>query len=113
LTVPHAILHLPRKPEHVVGTAMPFSKFNVDPEDIEAMRAAFRRVCNALHLTCGRDDPRTEQVVLKIVELAKAGELDPERLCIDVLAELGEGATSRGQTVCEPIEVSRQARGPG
>jgi hypothetical protein len=29
----------------------------------------------------------TEMVVVKIVELAKAGELDPERLCIAVLAD--------------------------
>jgi hypothetical protein len=66
---------------------MQFSKYNVDPEHIEAMRAAFRRVCEVLHLDCRRDGPLTDQVVLKIVELAKAGELAPERLCIDVLAD--------------------------
>jgi hypothetical protein len=75
-----------------MGAAMPFSKFNVEPEHIEAMRAAFRRVCDVLQLDCGRDDPMTELVVMKIVELAKA-ELDPERLSIEVLAQLG---TSRG-----------------
>jgi hypothetical protein len=32
----------------------------------------------------------TEIVVMKIVELAKAGELDPERLCIAVLADLDD-----------------------
>jgi hypothetical protein len=30
----------------------------------------------------------TEHIVMKIVERAKAGELDPELLCIDVLAQL-------------------------
>jgi hypothetical protein len=76
-----------------MGEAMPFSKFDVDPRHIEAMRAAFRRVCDLLELECGRDDPMTELVVMKIVEVAKAGELDPERLSIEVLAKLG---TSRG-----------------
>jgi hypothetical protein len=32
----------------------------------------------------------TEIIVTKIVELAKAGELDPERLCIAVLADLDD-----------------------
>jgi hypothetical protein len=53
------------------------------------MHAAFRRVCDILQLSCDREDPLTELVVLKIMELAKAGEHDPEILCIDVLAELG------------------------
>jgi hypothetical protein len=67
---------------------MPFSKHSIDPEYIEAMRAAFHRVCDALQLNCHADDPMTEIVVMKIVELANAGELDPERLCIAVLADL-------------------------
>ena len=71
-----------------MGETMPFSKFDVDPEHIEAMREAFRRVCDILQLDCGRDDPVTELIVTKIVERAKAGELDPERLCIDLLAEI-------------------------
>jgi hypothetical protein len=71
-----------------MGAAMPFSKFTVDPGHIEAMRAAFRRVCDILQLDCGRDDPMTELVVMKIVELARGGELDSERLCIGVLASL-------------------------
>jgi hypothetical protein len=66
---------------------MPFSKFDVDP-DIESMRTAFRLVCDALQLDCRADDPMTEIVVMKVVELAKAGERDPERLCIAVLADL-------------------------
>jgi hypothetical protein len=46
--------------------------------------------------------PLTEIVVLKIVELAKAGERDPEILCIDVLAELG--TPSQGLTLDAPPE---------
>jgi hypothetical protein len=67
---------------------MPFSKYNLEPEHIEAVRAAFYRVCNALRLDCGADDQITEFVVDKIVSLVKAGELDPERLCDAVLSEL-------------------------
>jgi hypothetical protein len=66
---------------------MPFSEY-IDPERIEVMRAAFNRVCDVLRLECSKDDPMTEIVVEKIVELAKDGELDPERLCIDTLAAL-------------------------
>jgi hypothetical protein len=69
---------------------MSFSKYNADPERAEAMREAFHRVCGVLHLDGNAQDPLTELVVLKIIELAKAEDLDPERLCIDVLAELGE-----------------------
>jgi hypothetical protein len=83
---------------------MPFSKFKLDPnEHIEAMHAAFQRVCDILQLSCDREDPLTE-FVLKIVQLAKAGERDPEILCIDVLAALG--APLRGVTpgsMSEPI----------
>ena len=70
---------------------MPFSKYDItDPVRIEAMRAAFNRVCDVLQLECGREDLMTEIVVEKIVELAKDGELDPEQLCIDTLAALGD-----------------------
>jgi hypothetical protein len=73
-----------------MGATMPFSKYNIDPEHIEAMRAAFHRVCDILQLNCDADDPMTEIVVMKIVELAKAGQLDPERLCLVVMADLDD-----------------------
>jgi hypothetical protein len=64
------------------------------------MRAAFHRVC----VYCGTEDPMTEIVVMKIVELTRGGELDPERLCIDTLAALASspvgaaaGSTSASQ----------------
>jgi hypothetical protein len=34
---------------------MPFSKHQVDSEHIEAMRSAFKKVCDALVLKCGVD----------------------------------------------------------
>jgi len=67
---------------------MPFSKYSVDPEQIEALRAAFYRVCDVLQLSGEVDDRMTEVVAMKIMELAKGGELDPERLCVAVLASL-------------------------
>jgi hypothetical protein len=60
---------------------MPFSSSTVDPSLMDAMRAAFNRVCDVLQLSCDREDPLTEVVVTKIVDLAKAGERDPEKLC--------------------------------
>jgi hypothetical protein len=88
------------------NATMPFSKFNGDPQLLEAMRAAFDRVCDVLQLNGDREDPVTELVITKIVELAKAGELDPERLCIDVLAELQAPQQDAGQ------EARYQARKP-
>jgi hypothetical protein len=67
---------------------MPFSKYVVDPAHMETMRSAFRKVCDALQLSCDANDPMTEMIVMKIVELARAGELDPDRLCSRALVEL-------------------------
>jgi hypothetical protein len=72
-----------------MGSTMPFSNYKTaDSSLMEAMRAAFYRVCDVLQLSCDREDPLTEVVVTMIVELAKAGERDPEILCFTVLAEL-------------------------
>jgi hypothetical protein len=66
---------------------MRVTRHNLDAEDIEMMRAAFERVCEVLRLD---GDPMTEVVFTKVLELAKAGEHDPERQCIGVLAELND-----------------------
>jgi hypothetical protein len=66
---------------------MPFSKY-IEHEHIEAMRAAFHKVCDALLLNVDVDDPMTEVVVDKIVALAKAGEHDADRLAEHVLNDL-------------------------
>jgi hypothetical protein len=68
---------------------MPFSKhYIIEPEYIEAMRAAFYKVCDALLLNGDIDDPMTEVVVNKIVALAKVGEHDADRLAQHVLDDL-------------------------
>jgi hypothetical protein len=67
---------------------MPFSGYDADYDLMEAVRAAFHRICDVLQLARDREDPLTEVVVTKIVELAKTGERDPEKLCFAVLADL-------------------------
>ena len=67
---------------------MPFAKYNVGPAHIEAMRSAFQKVCDLLQLNCNADDPATDSIVMKIVQHAKAGELDPDRLCRRVLLDI-------------------------
>jgi hypothetical protein len=69
---------------------MPFSQHHVDPEHIESMRAAFKRVCDALQLKCDVGDPMTDIIVSKIVAAAKAGEHDADRLAALVLDDLAE-----------------------
>ena len=69
---------------------MPFSKHHVDPAHMEAMRAAFNKVCDALLLKCDAVDPMTEIIVSKIVALAKAGEHDADRLAARVLDDLAD-----------------------
>ncbi len=67
---------------------MPFSKYDIKPEHIEAMRAAFYKVCDVLLLNGDADDPMTGVVVDKIVALAKAGEHNADRLAERVLDDL-------------------------
>jgi hypothetical protein len=70
---------------------MPFSKHHVEPEHMEAMRAAFYKVCEALLLKGEVDDPITGIIVDKIVALGKAGEHDADRLVELVLVEFLDG----------------------
>jgi hypothetical protein len=67
---------------------MPFPEFMADPGNMDAMRLVFDRVCAALQLSCNVDDPLTELIVEKIVALARAGEVEPDRLCKLVLQDL-------------------------
>jgi hypothetical protein len=51
---------------------------------MEAMRLAFHKRCQALQLS-DVDDAFTDIVETRIVELAKTGERNPDRLCSQVL----------------------------
>jgi hypothetical protein len=68
---------------------MPFEKYVADPEHMEVMRTAFRKVCERVGLSCKVDDPMTEIIVAKIVALSKKGARDSDELTGRVLAELG------------------------
>ena len=66
-------------------TAIPFLQNSAfGPDEIMAMDEAFVNVCATLKIS-ERAGGLTEQVALKVVELAKAGERDPIRLTRRVL----------------------------
>ena len=58
-----------------------------DPDQITAMHTAFERVCARMRLSGTKAAPIIELVAIKIVELASAGEFDPEKLTCAVIAE--------------------------
>jgi len=72
---------------------MPLTPFlkeaTFDPQAINAMSTAFEAVCEALQLVT-RSDPLTEIVARKVIEVAGAGERDPERIRDLVLLALNE-----------------------
>jgi hypothetical protein len=55
-----------------------------DAETIRLMGIAFEMALGSLRATPGHADPVREAAARKIIELAKAGERDPERLCAGV-----------------------------
>jgi hypothetical protein len=59
-----------------------------DSDTIRVMGLAFELALVALRLR-DRGDLANEVIAQKIIELAKAGERNPERLCEGVLKELG------------------------
>jgi hypothetical protein len=58
------------------------------PDQIDAMHKAFQQVCARLRLTGTKSIPVVELVAIRIVELADAGEFDPDKLTEVVVAEL-------------------------
>ncbi len=68
----------------------PFLKSKVfDPDLTRAMGAAFEEACGTLGLSL-TSDPATEAVAKVIIDLADAGERDPERLYERALAHYGK-----------------------
>ena len=68
-----------------------------DPETVRLMGIAFEMALVSLQRTDGSINPTRAAVDQKIIELAKAGERDPERLC--------EGALKATQPVI-PVLIS-------
>jgi hypothetical protein len=75
--------------------------FRFDSEATRVMGVAFEMALVALRHTDGVDPPR-DAVARKIIELAKAGERDPERLC--------EGVLQQGRA---PSHTLRRPQAPG
>ena len=59
------------------------------PEDIAKMSAAFEAALGKLGLV-DRSDPATHEVAKLIIEFAKQGQRDPERLCALALQRLAK-----------------------
>jgi hypothetical protein len=53
---------------------------SIRPDQIDAMNVAFKRACTRMGLTGAT--PLVELVALRILELARDGEFDPERLTV-------------------------------
>ena len=103
---------LAEKKNHAMGATMPLSGYDADSDLMEAMRAAFYRVCDVLQLSCDREDPLTEVVVTKIVELAKAGERDSDKFCFAVMDDLDmplREATPRSAPERAPLPMTSVA----
>jgi hypothetical protein len=62
------------------------------------MSTTFRLVCDALDLKCDEFDPMTNLVVGKIMELARAGEINPLHLSDRVLLSLSASAKAPPKT---------------
>jgi hypothetical protein len=59
------------------------------PDQIDAMYRAFKQVRIRMRLTGAKAVPVADLVAIRIVELARAGEFDPDKLTDIVLAEFG------------------------
>jgi hypothetical protein len=75
-----------RRAPMAIYRLLKFSAF--DPEEIRCMTAAYEDALRVLQLA-NRQDPITELVAKKIIEVAQLGERDPKRLCDNALTELG------------------------
>jgi hypothetical protein len=62
-------------------------KLRFEPEVEDAMRAAYRMVCEAPHLT-DMGGAMIAIVAEKIVEIGRAGETDPNRLYVRALQQV-------------------------
>ena len=59
-----------------------------DRADINQMVAAYEAALDALRLV-DREDPVTELIAKKIIEIVRSGEHDPPHICARALKELG------------------------
>jgi hypothetical protein len=69
------------------GVPKRFSE-SFDPDAVRVMMAAFDKACEALGLVDRNDPIITETVAKTIVEQARTGERDPDKLCALTLRAL-------------------------
>ena len=67
-----------------------FDGYRPDPETKRVIGVAFEMTRAALRLV-DRDDPVVAIIAKKIIELAKAGERNPDLLCERALQEIEQG----------------------
>jgi hypothetical protein len=77
------------KRERIVPTTKFLDGFKFDPEARRAMGLAFEMTCAALRYT-RRPEVVHEAVAKRIIELAKNGMRDPDRLCERVMHDVGK-----------------------
>ena len=71
------------------GTVIPFFREAVfDPETTQILGQAFDGACKALH-DIGQPDVVKDVIAKRIIQIAKTGERDPNRLCKRTLKALG------------------------
>jgi hypothetical protein len=58
-----------------------------NPDQIDAMHKAFEQVRTRMRLTGAKAIPVVELVAIRIVELARDGEFDPDKITETVIAE--------------------------
>ena len=61
---------------------------HLNPEQITALTAAYEHCLQEMGLV-DRNDPVTEIIAQKILEVAQRGEINPHRLCDQAMTELG------------------------
>ena len=58
------------------------------PDEIRRMTAAYETALQLLKLK-NRNDPITELIATKVIQVFRSGESDPQRICARALKELG------------------------
>jgi hypothetical protein len=83
---------LPPAIRESVMSIIPFSRdLAFDPDHVQVMLSAFDAVCAKLQLVAGKGDQATDFVALRIIDLAKTGERDADRMTALVLAQFDGG----------------------
>jgi hypothetical protein len=81
-------VNVARQSRSIDQAIVEFREGAFDQPAIERMAAAYEATLHLLRLT-DRADPVCEIVAKKIIEIARAGERDPPKICARAIKELG------------------------